>query len=315
MMNIATRLLGRRPPRTAAEWLAKSLSDDMSDSDYTALEQWLEVPENAKEFAIAQELWARAPEFARAPRAASPARHRGAWGFAASGIAAAAAASLVWFALVGIPETSVLVAERGDRSQTTLSDDSEILLNADSRVRVSFDRRERRIALQDGEAYFDVASDADRPFIVRAGDVRVTAVGTQFNVRAREPRVVVVDVLEGAVRVTAGDWTGVAEAGQQVRVSAGGVRLGAANVARVEGWRAGQIVLQSTPLAEVIEELSHFSEAPLVVADTHIGRRLVSGRFEGANVEDALAALEVAVNVRVERGQDGVLRVLDAPPE
>src|ERR1700736_4752700 len=81
-----------------------------------------------------------------------------------------------------------------------LSDGSEVTLGARSSLQVAFRLHERRVALTSGVAFFSVAKNPSRPFVVRVGDKEVRVVGTKFEVR-RDPQVVRVSVVEGAVEV------------------------------------------------------------------------------------------------------------------
>ena len=77
----------------------------------------------------------------------------------------------------------VYVTQIGEQQTIVLPDQSQILLNTDSRVAVSYQADRRLLTLHKGEAHFDVAHDAKRPFDVYAGGGRVNAVGTAFTVR------------------------------------------------------------------------------------------------------------------------------------
>jgi len=123
-----------------------------------------------------------------------------------------------------------------------MKDGSTITLNTDSDIRVAMSDTERRVDLDKGEAFFEVAKDLNRPFVVRVGAERVIAVGTKFSVR-REAEDVRVIVTEGRVRVER------AEAHQQpaaALVSKGGVAVAGA---------AG-VLVQDEALPEVEERLS-----------------------------------------------------------
>ncbi len=123
-----------------------------------------------------------------------------------------------------------------------MEDGSRITLNTDSQIRVDLTVKERRVELQQGEAFFEVAHDASRPFIVRAGNKRVIAVGTRFSVR-REANDVRVVVTEGKVRVeTEGDPS-----------STSPEPLVAGTVAQASS--AG-VLVQTEPLAQAEESLS-----------------------------------------------------------
>lgn len=117
-------------------------------------------------------------------------------------VAAAAAlafciAGVVWWNLERFP---LYATEIGERRSITLADGSTVDLNARSRLRVEFARKERRVELLEGQALFQVAKDKNRPFIVSSGDATVRAVGTQFDVNRRSNGTTVT-VLEGRVAV------------------------------------------------------------------------------------------------------------------
>ncbi|MEJ1963522.1 MAG: FecR domain-containing protein [Gammaproteobacteria bacterium] len=130
----------------------------------------------------------------------------------------------------------------GGLASVPMEDGSRITLNTDSQIRVDLTVKERRVELQQGEAFFEVAHDASRPFIVRAGNKRVIAVGTRFSVR-REANDVRVVVTEGKVRVeTEGDPS-----------STSPEPLVAGTVAQASS--AG-VLVQTEPLAQAEESLS-----------------------------------------------------------
>src|SRR3546814_6338531 len=123
----------------------------------------------------------------------------------------------------------------------------------------------RQIALKSGEAWFQVAKDRARPFVVEIGDVRVRAVGTAFSVR-REANGVDVQVTEGVVEV----WR-VGDEANIRRVSAGKrafvapdkavVSVAAATEAidRALAWRTGQLVFDGDTVAEAVAEFNRYN--------------------------------------------------------
>src|SRR6202040_1387699 len=109
----------------------------------------------------------------------------------------------------------------GGIAAISMKDGSTVTLNTNSEIRVALNETERRVDLERGEAFFEVAKDHNRPFIVRVGDQRVIAVGTKFSVR-REPNHVRVVVTEGRVRLEHSEPQHPAEVAW---VSAGGVAV------------------------------------------------------------------------------------------
>ena len=97
----------------------------------------------------------------------------------------------------GIYETRI-----GEQNSITLVDGSVIQLNTDSHIQVNYEKNQRSIVLMAGEAHFEVAKDPSRPFVVKAGDGMVRAVGTAFTVRIN-PEALKVIVTEGKVALAA----------------------------------------------------------------------------------------------------------------
>jgi transmembrane sensor len=106
-------------------------------------------------------------------------------------------AGAVWWNVVRFPSFRTDI---GERRSITLADGSTVDLNARSRLRIEFSKKERRVSLLEGQALFQVSKDKNRPFIVSSGDAMVRAVGTQFDVY-RKATGTTVTVLEGRVAV------------------------------------------------------------------------------------------------------------------
>jgi transmembrane sensor len=116
---------------------------------------------------------------------------------AASGILGVVMAGGGWWWTEHFPSYTTDI---GERRSLTLDDGSTVDLNARSRLRIEFTSKERRVELIDGQAFFQVAKDKTRPFIVSSGDATVRAVGTEFDVY-RKANGTTVTVLEGRVAV------------------------------------------------------------------------------------------------------------------
>lgn len=101
-----------------------------------------------------------------------------------------------------LAQSRVFSTKVGEVSHIKLDDGSEVSLNTDSTIRVTMLKEERQIELLSGEAFFDVAKDANRPFTVATEEQQITVLGTAFNVRQREDEnVLKVAVIEGRVAV------------------------------------------------------------------------------------------------------------------
>jgi transmembrane sensor len=188
----------------------------------------------------------------------------------------------------------------------SLPDQSTLTLDADSAVDIRYGDSERHVDLVRGQALFQVAHDASRPFRVQAGAVAVTAVGTRFDVDRRADATVVT-VLEGTVAVDVAAAPGRAAtramvpAGQQLRVDGDLVATGpvAVDAAHSAAWLDGQIYFDQEPLAEVAAEVSRYSAQPIEVRDAKLRALPISGACAAKDTESFLAFVRSLEGVRV----------------
>ncbi|MFT4045629.1 MAG: FecR domain-containing protein [Solimonas sp.] len=205
----------------------------------------------------------------------------------------------------------------GEQRRLALRDGSTVTLDTGSRLELSWHLRSRRAVL-DGQALFDVARAAWRPFRVAAGDARVRVVGTAFNVREADGGAsTLVTVLRGRVAVRAAADGGdelLLGIGERARVRAGQVSAEArVDTARGLPWTQGRLVFERTPLRDVLAEIQRYRRAPLTLTEPRLGALPLSGVFSVARSDDLLDLLPRMLPVRVERGADGAVRIDAAP--
>lgn len=189
-----------------------------------------------------------------------------------------------------------------------LPDGSRAELGPGSALDVDYDDRQRRVTLLRGKAYFTArpAPDAGgRPFRVQAQDVTVTALGTEFSVAIRHhadaPEDVAVIVTEHRVQVaTDGDRQAVVAEGQAVRFSAA---QGLSDVRAVDAefrtaWRQGRLIFDDRPLSFVVAELNRYQRRQIVIRDRAVATRRVSGVFDTADIDSAVARIAEALDLR-----------------
>ena len=203
----------------------------------------------------------------------------------------------------------------GDVRTVALADGSQTTLASESRIDVHLSRRERRIALQQGEAYFEAARDAGRPFVVEAGDRRVVAVGTRFSVRRDGPDLRVV-VTEGLVRLETEALDGTPQpaallpAGSIALARRDGVLVRStslAEAARLVDWRSGLLVFRDTTLAEAVDEFNRYNRRKIVIVDAEVGDLRIGGSFRWANAEGFVRLLEQGFPVRADYGAERIV--------
>lgn len=282
--------------------------------------------------------------------AAVPHASRFGWGRWVSG---ALAASVLWGALAAVwwrqqhesaPHAETAATEVGAVREMRLPDGSTARLNTDSAIEVFFTRSERRVRLARGEAFFSVASNPARPFVVSVAGVDVRAVGTEFNVRlraaavevtVREGKVRVDDAANGASLLAVSARPAAAEPGAAEPVLVAGQRLvipvspapapAAARVAPIDlppveveralAWREQRLVFDSAPLGEIVAELNRFSRTRLVIADPKLAASEFGGSFRADDPKTFLDLLRMSYDVVAdERAHETVLRLRETPP-
>lgn len=186
--------------------------------------------------------------------------------------------------------------------ETQLPDGSKVELAARSRVNTIYTPEARTLDMQGmaGEAYFSVAKNPQRPFVVKVGDMRVRAIGTAFNIRRANDRVVVT-VTEGIVEVyenQAGQSSGQGAlklgAGEQAAwnlQTRDKPQLRKATIARTLAWQEGRLEYLNEPLAAVIADINRYARQPVQVADAATANLLISGTVLTHDCESWIRAL------------------------
>jgi len=193
----------------------------------------------------------------------------------------------------------------------TLPDGSVMILGAQSRVNMDFQGPRRQLDLSNGEAYFKVKHDKAHPFVVQAGEVSVTAVGTAFDVRRNHERVIIT-VEEGIVEVSGytsskRPVTWRAEAGYQLTYSTVDRTASLASVdpAAELMWRDGELAYVREPLGSVIEDLNRYSRRKIVIGDAETAALPFTGTAFAASLDDWLAGVERAYPITVKHADNG----------
>jgi transmembrane sensor len=195
----------------------------------------------------------------------------------------------------------------------TLPDGSRVILSAQTSINVDFNGSKRNLELSAGEAYFKVKHDRQHPFVVHAGDISVTAVGTAFDVR-REPDGVTVTVEEGTVEIAGNVFakkglptTWRAEAGYRLNYSSQGrtAKITSVDTSSALEWRGGELAYVWEPLGAVVEDLNRYSEHKVIIKDPAIAELRFTGTVFTASLADWVKAVEQAYPVRADSTANG----------
>jgi transmembrane sensor len=291
-----------------------------SDADWEAIYRWIaEDPAHGVAFARAEAAWDLAGRLREDPAACEPPateRHQAParWPWLAAGVAACMAIITVLALQLGLG-TDTYRTDIGQQRRITLADGSVVSLNTGSAIQVALTDRSRAITLLEGEASFDVAHDAQRPFVVTADRLTVKAIGTEFNVRLR-PQLTEVTVAEGVVAL------GGARTHRQL-VSAGrtaAVRPGAVAVTTLPGeaidrrlaWRSGKLSFDGDTLEQAVAEFNRYRTSPMVIGDPALAGLRVGGTFRADGSDGFAEALGDLFGIRTLRGKDGSLLLVAA---
>jgi transmembrane sensor len=211
------------------------------------------------------------------------------------------------------PNAALYRTAVGERTSVTLPDGSVAVLNTNTVLKVAYTGRERGVRLVRGQALFEVAHNKRVPFQVYAGDRRVTAVGTVFDVRLDAKRVKVT-LVEGVVRVATLAPKQPAAPAQQVTMTAGEelqagpatmMSVKPADVAAETSWKAGVVVFKAETLAQAAAEVNRYTDRPVRLADASIADYRITGVFKTGDPEHFAKGVAEILPVRVEPQADG----------
>ncbi|MCW9708118.1 FecR family protein [Fodinibius salsisoli] len=212
-----------------------------------------------------------------------------------------------------------IVAEKGQRSQFKLNDGTKIWLNGGSTIKVSaeFNSDIRKVYLE-GEAFFDVASDPKRPFIIEAGQSITQVLGTKFGLQAYPDEDIRLVVQEGKVA-----FGGVKEentievASNKMALMSGKDEIDVKNVENLGlyiGWVEGRLIFKNTPFKEVLKRLNRWYGIKYNLVDSSLTERTITGEFRDEAVSEVLDLITLTMGIDYEK-KDGHITFMDKEDE
>lgn len=316
--------------RAASGWAARLDRGPLSPEASQAFQAWLSGDPRRKGALLRAQALSMMSESAQAlgssfdPVAFEPPRRsrfagvsrRQALTWSGAGAAAASLAALG----VGLPAAGAVIStERGEIRMTPLQDGSTVLLNTDTRIRVNYGEGERRVTLLRGEAYFSVAQDDQRPFIVEVDGRRLRTAQGGFRVRklAKEPVDVLVNqgqvdiassptastrglVLNANTRLTLSDTAGdrSAERPRPIAPEA---------VTRELAWREGNLAFEGETLKQAADAFARYSQTRILIPDADLAREPVTGLFAANDPVGFSHAIARAFDAKLKRDGDEVI--------
>lgn len=299
----------------AADWAAK-LDRGLGDVEQNALDDWLSADvRRIGALARARAIWSHAEMgLARQDEPAAPVRREAPASFTrrrmiVGGIAAAAAGVAAIPLLRG---GSTLSSGIGEVRKIGLEDGSTVTLGADTRIRYAFGAAQRLVTLLGGEAFFEVAQDPARPFVVVAEQLTMRAVSAAFGVRMLDSLPLAVLVAQGRLRVD-GRMPMILDANMQASLvgpAAGGamrvVRLEPEALQRSLAWRDGMLAFQGETLAAATAQFRRYAPVRFEIADPALAHETITGMFAANDPKGFARAIAPSLNARAEIADDRV---------
>lgn len=282
--------------RTTEQWL------DWTDEDASHLVAFERVTELAARLGTLGEV-TRARLMAEFAPAQVPSRRWIPMSAAAAAVLLVAAGYLSWTLSGNRVTAQLYTSSVAAQRDITLDDGSRVSLGGATRLTTRYSRNQRQVELAEGEAYFEVKHNAERPFVVHAGKLTIEDIGTAFDVRRTGDRVTIA-VAEGRVRIA--DGAGVhdsleAVAGQAVSYDPAHAAMSVSSTdpARAAAWRDARLEFDNEPLSVVVANINRYRSHSLRIADPDLQSLTFTGTVKTDAIDDWLQALPQVLPLQV----------------
>lgn len=317
-------------PIEITELLTKKLAGETSETEEQIIVQWLQAsPENEAYFHTLKRVWERlepappnAAELARTEKALQDVKgqirrntmrpSQRTWPVWATTLAAGIALLLVAISYFkqDTPAAEIHLASQETPLIQALSDGSEITLNRHTKLTLlaGFNENERRTRLM-GEAYFKIAPDATRPFVVEVGDLAVKVVGTAFNIDAVSiPGSIRVSVMEGKVQLRHGEQTLFLMAQEEAVFDqkTGKISQQSSQTPNVMAYQNRRFVFDETPLSQVIQQLNGVYGVKITLVNPQINNCPLSARFDDLPLKSVLDLIVETFSLQIDSSAQGI---------
>ncbi len=286
----------------AATWVDRMNRPAFDSADGRRFDAWMNAdPRHREAFAELAAIWDD-PALATACIAPPPAEEKAPSGMVRRwraaltiGAVAACVSALAFLGVAALPHE--YASGPGEIRKVVLADGSTVELGGNSAIDVQLLPWHRHVALEHGEASFDVAHDAARPFTVTVDAARVTVLGTAFHIDRLAANRMVVGVSRGLVRVGNGAATLALGADEAAEVK--GDVLKRVPIQPEQQISSNWFVARDAPLADLVEKLRRYARQPIEIETARAASMPVTGRFDVSDVEGTLTTLREAYDVQV----------------
>lgn len=195
---------------------------------------------------------------------------------------------------------NTITVPRGGEYQLTLSDGTRVWLNAETELKypVAFVGEGREVMLK-GEAYFEVAKNVSRPFVVKTEQLDIKVLGTSFNMKSYPSETQQVTLVQGKVEVRVGNYSRKLQPGEQLNYSSEGPEIRNVDVKAYTAWKDRRFVFNDDLLEEVIHKLGRWYDVEFFLRDAEVRKIRFTGNLpKYRNLDQVLNKLELTTHIR-----------------
>ncbi len=186
----------------------------------------------------------------------------------------------------------------GDRSSVVLPDSSRVWLNSGSKLTFNSNfTNDRKVELV-GEAFFSVSKDKSHPFVVKAADINIKVLGTEFNVKAyADENIVSTTLIKGAVEVNSKNEITSLKPDQRLTFDKSSQNIQVQDLANTSidtEWREGRFVFNNESLAELKPKLERWFDCDIVFGDKDVQSRRFTGVLQRESILEAISYFDLS---------------------
>ncbi len=191
------------------------------------------------------------------------------------------------------PAPFIVTVDRGQKANITLPDGSKVWLNSQSKLTYFADFNiEERALLLDGEAYFEVAHNPEKPFIVNSNDITVEALGTAFGIKAYSEDILISSILmHGKVKVTTPNGTNILKPNDRIQYdkdSRTTQKSTVTNAVDFTGWIHNELRFENESLNEIAKNIQRIYNVEIIFATERLKKLRYTGTVDNNSLESVL---------------------------
>jgi ferric-dicitrate binding protein FerR (iron transport regulator) len=313
----------KNPNDISNELMLKFLSDTATAEERGAMEAWMaDSEENAKYIEQLKSLWANAESFSLLDSIDLDQNWQGVqskvnqqkagnskifWRIAAAVVFIVSASFLAKSLLYSPPEQLSITAQ--EQSEFTLPDGSVVTLKKGATLKYPEEFEDERRVVFEGEAFFDVVSNPQKPFIINADDTETMVLGTSFNLKTATSHTGFELVLvEGKVSFSTPNEKVVLTPGQRVALGPNGLLEKTENTNRnFQAWQTGTLIFENAKMSDVFQDIGNAYNVRFEMENAAFASCTLTARYDQEDLDSILNTLEILFNTSFNKQQETIL--------